>query len=280
MKTGILIIIGVLAVGLTLVSCDGETVILTSTVETDSTEVWVVGTVVMRPWIDFHLNMLKIHAQENQVDSVKFADSLCRIGAGSFHVWGDDYYYGAYYYNPDDGARFASGDSVQIELYSDLGTTTAKIKLLVAPGDSVMFVESASDTIADIGEVINITWDIIPNADWYGIDYGFWFDSSDGHSYPLCDSLVATTDTAIQLPGGPRIGGYGLNVFAYTGPVPGTGDYNVSGPGVVGTIYSSGRHAYWNVAVGHPDPGPASSRPGGDKYAAPDRDFIEALQQR
>jgi len=267
----------ILTLGLT--ACDGDETVLESVVKTDSTEILVTGTAILRPWTDFHLNMVKIHNEEIAVDSVKFADSLCRMGYGAFRVWGDDYYLGAYYYAPPPApARFGSGDTARVEIYGARGTTTVDLKLLAIPEDSVVIVDGESDHSVAIGETVDLVWRSIPNADWYGISYGFWYDSA-GHSYNLYNGSIATQDTTAQLPGGPRNGGYGMNINAFTGPVPGSGDYNVVGNGLVGYIYSPSGNTHFNVVVGQAaaPSGGASGEP--PTYPAPEGSVLDYILQ-
>jgi hypothetical protein len=232
-----------------LVGCEGDESVVESIVRTDETETLVMGTAIARPWTDFHLNMTKLYNEEIDIDSVKFADSLCRIGYNTFRVWGDDRSLGAYYYAPREPARFESGDTATVEIFNDICIAVADIKLLSQPDDSVILVESESDDSVAVGEPVNLVWRSIPNADWYAVDYGFWYYEG-GHSYPVYGGSIATQDTTAQLPGGTRDGGYGMNIGAFTGPVPGVDGYNVQGHGLVGYIYSPSGATYNQVIVG------------------------------
>ena len=190
---GLAILTAALLLTLGLAACDGDETVVDSVVRLDSTETLVTGTVILRPWTDFHLNMMKLHNEVIAIDSVTFADSLCRMGYGAFRVWGDDYYLGAYYYAPDEPVRFGSGDTASVTIFGDHGPTAFDVKLLALPDDSVTLVASASDSQVAVGEAVDLVWNRVPNADWYGITYALWFDSG-GHSYVVYDGSLATTD--------------------------------------------------------------------------------------
>jgi len=265
----VLISLTALALTLGLAACDGDETVVDSIVRSDSTEALVMGTVILRPWTDFHLNLVKMHNEDLVIDSVRLSDSLCRLAYGAFRVWGDERSFGAYYYAPDEPARFGSGDTAHVDIFGERGAASVDVKLLDLSSDSVTLVASASDSEVPVGMEVDLVWNSVPNADWYGLTYGFWYDSG-GHSYMVYDGSLATTDTTAQLPGGTRIGGYGANLEAFTGPIPGTGARNVDGNGFVGYIYSQSGSTYLNVDVV-----PTIIFPEGDQnrptgYAAPE----------
>jgi hypothetical protein len=238
--------------------------------DADEVTTLVIGNVILRPYVDFQMNMLQIYAQDHEIDSVLFGDSLCDMGQSVYYVWGNEYNYWAAYFNQADSLRFNSGDVVRVYLFNDDRVTSVDIKLLSNPEDSIRFTVPELDTVIDVGESFELVWRRIANADWYGMQIYYWYDSAG--QMASRNGFVATTDTTYLFPGAdhPSDGRYGLNMVAVSGPVPGTGDYNLQGQSIVGSLYSTSRHTYGRIVVGAGPPPLSADKIDGDSITEGD----------
>jgi len=100
------------------------------------------------------------------------------------------------------------------------------------------------------GQPVSLSWTLVDGADWYGMMVYNWYDSA-GFTYAR--SWYASTDQAsITFPpdGQPANSRYDVRIIAVTGPVPGQGSDNLSGPDLEGTIYCATRDTKISVRVG------------------------------
>ncbi len=211
----------------------------------------VVGRVTLRPYVDFSISIYEAYPDNPLISGVIFDDSLCNIGLSSHHsVYGSDFYSIATYFNPADSERFFSGDTANIEIFSESDTFTVPLKLLRHPDDSIVTISPLNNDSIDVSTDFEVTWHQMPNADWYGLEVWFWYDSL-GHN--VNDNYyMSTQDTSILIPGEwhNKVGRYAFWIIGVTGPVPGTGDANLAYDNIRGFLYSCTYTTYLYVDIG------------------------------
>jgi hypothetical protein len=233
-----------------IAACEDDETIYNTYYDTDSTKVLAIGEVVLRPSVDFRLNFLQLYAQPNTIDSVVFADTLVPVEQSSYYANGNELNYRANYYNVADSLRLQSGGIALVEIYYDDTITSVEVPLLMSPDDSVVFDFATTDTVVSLGEPVTLVWDEISGADWYGMMVYNYYDSL-GLTYSR-SWYLSTEDTTYTFPSSdhPDDSRYELRIIAVTGPVPDQGVDNLSGPGLVGTIYCATRFTHLSARVG------------------------------
>jgi len=202
----------------------------------DGVATFMVGRVTPRPYIDFSVSLYEAYPQDRKVTSVHFADSLCIIGAYPHHsVHGIDFYYIAVYSNIKDSLRFGSGDIADITLGGPGGDLTVPIKMLRCPDDSIRIIGPEEGSTVNQEQDFEIVWHEVANADWYGLEIYFWYDSL-GH-HVSTSYYASSTDSTATIRAQNREGNFVIFVIAVTGPVPGTGQMALDADGVRGSIY-------------------------------------------
>jgi len=234
-------------------ACEDDTTIINTVYDHDSTKVLALGEVVLRPYVDFSVNLLQVYAEPNPVDSVKFADSLCTLADVGYYATANQINYRADYINMDDSLRLGSGDVASVEIFQGDSITTVEVPMLKSPDDSVVFDFSATDTVVSLGEPVIVSWEAVTGADWYGMFVYNWYDSLG--NLEVRSWYVRTTATTYTFPADdhPDDSRYSIRIVAVTGPIPDSGIDNVSGPGLVGTIYCATRDTQLSVRVGQGD---------------------------
>lgn len=221
-------------------------------VSEDSLTTFAVGRVTLRPYVDFSVSIYEAYPDSSLVLGAIFSDSLCNIGIYSHHsVYGSDFYSIATYFNTSDSERFFSGDTANIELFSASDTFAVPLKLLRHPDDSVITINPLNNESLDTSTDFEVTWNSIPNADWYGFEIWFRYDSS-GQTVSD-DYYMSTQDTSITIPGNQHgvDGRYTFWIIGVTGPLPGTGVANLAYDNIRGFLYSCTYTTYLYVNIGN-----------------------------
>ncbi len=213
-------------------------------------ETLVLGQVLLRPYVDFSLDIFPVYGQGNQIDSIHFADSTCEIYPSYYYnFYGTEYLYTGVYYNIRDSLRFQSGDTAPIKFFDNGQTSTAEVALLHWEDDTLKYLLPPAEYTASRGETVEIAWSRVPNADWYGLVWWYEFDSSGFSAYR--DSILWTIDTTMVIDGSFLSDNGRLHIYgsSIAGPIPGTTP-NVSGLKITGSIYSRSLLAVKFITVG------------------------------
>ena len=206
--------------------------------------------------LDLYTYIFGVDGSVPVVDSIKIADGLCEL-----RTMYDAVSICAGRYEGPAGT-LSSGDNVTVTAYTPSGVGSATVALLDDDADTPIGfnhpVESPYDTVA-IGEAITVSWSPVANADWYGVYYGYSYDSSGVHDN--WNEWSAQTTTSISIPVSQVLynGYFRFNITPMTGPRPDqTG--NVSGGTMRGTVNSSS-YEYLRIYVGTGDAYPSSPEP-------------------
>ncbi len=265
MKKGIVLLLFVLIGMLILSGCskDEETKVVSTVCPKLLATAWV----GMYPELDFEVDFQALSYPTLHVDSVIFTDRKCEPHESYWWLYGDDAYEWFEYYVENDSLRYDPGDTVEVKIYSNGTTITSRLPLLGYYEDTIVYiVPNRYDTVT-FGQSIALVWNKVARAEWYGIAYYYYYDSSGTSSYRY--GYVATKDTAYTIPGLSNTfeGYYNIYVISVTGPYPGVDAFNISGRDVVGTFFSNSAGAPVRVYVI-----PAGSAPG---VLPPDDNFTE-----
>jgi hypothetical protein len=210
-------------------------------------------------YLSFNGTLFSIDGLLPQVDSVTFHRSVC--SQDTFWNSNQGYFISAYGLSFIQNGAYTSGDTADIHVFSPLGYSTIKTKLLDRNADAVRIHDWADSSYVDTGTELSIAWDTIPNADWYLVDYytrywdetiGFTRSDWDQIIVPRCSVAISSTQTKHN-------GYWSVAIFAVTGPrllsSSGTGGDQVC-QGVVNSITSE----RLTIFVGDGNPyGPDSS---------------------
>ena len=213
---------------------------------------FIMGDVILRPYVDFLGNIHPIFGKGNEVDSVLFADSAAVIARNPSFVEGNDYTYGFSYYEPADSLRFHSGDTATIKIFKGHETATVHLKLLALPLDTVRIALPANHSSVPVGQSIVLHWARVAHADWYSVY--LVYDTSTLFGAELRQTYDHAIDTTYIIPGTshPQNGNYRIFIGAVTGPIPGS-DGNIQSETMTGSIYCwaiPGVREGWEITVG------------------------------
>jgi len=225
----------------------------------EESPILVIGDVFLRPYLDFSCSFHTVDGNAPDVNHVIFADSLCEIIKAYYFVYGNNYSYHAVYFNTADSNRYISGDTALVTFYEgpvdDMTITNVAVKLLDIDNDKPVFLIPEGDTTIDRGDSLNIVWQKVENADWYGVSIYYSWDSLMYHlSYVNFD---ATADTFYTINTDTLANDISINfhIMAVTGPLPGSNTVNVNGKRLYGSLYSStNTDDYIRITVGDPIP--------------------------
>jgi hypothetical protein len=213
-------------------------------------ETLVIGQVLVRPYIDFSIDIFPVYGQGNQIDSIRFGDSTCEIYPSYYYnFFGTEYLYTATYYKRSDSLRYHSGSEVPITFFDNAQRSVVDVRLLHFEDDTLKYLLPPEEYAANRGETVEFVWSRVPNADWYGLLWWYEFDSSETYAYR--DSIIWTTDTSIVVDGSILTHNGRIQVWgsSMAGPIPGSTP-NVSGLKITGSIYSRSLLTAKHVTVG------------------------------
>jgi len=158
----------------------------------------IVGTVILRPYVDFTGSIHPINGQANEIDSILFADSACVIDKTGSFVEGNNYTYNFHYLNEFDFIRFHSGDTVTIRIVRGQETATVRLKLVAMPVDSILIVNPPESSSVPVNSDIAVDWRPIAHADWYSVSY--LYDTSNVMGHPILNVYDFAADTSYVIP--------------------------------------------------------------------------------
>lgn len=229
----IVCILGLVLIIALFISCDDETVVVGN-----GPEYLIIGDVLMRPYLEILGNIHPVNGQSCDIDSIKFADSLCKIIKNVYYVDGTNYNYSFSYRNQADSLRYGSGDIAPLHIYRDNEIVSAYIKLLKVPDDTVNIVSPDYNENFAVNDPVPLIWNKVAHADWYSVTY--IYDTSDVFGSEITYHYETTTDTTFTIPQTDHItnGQYIIYITSISGPVPGSTG-NIDGADMVGTIYGS-----------------------------------------
>jgi hypothetical protein len=151
-----------------------------------------------------------------------------------------------------DAGSYTPGDSIDIRFYAPTGSGTSAVRLLDRDWDKPEIISYATsypyDTIA-IAEEIAMSWEQSPNADWYGVNVSYEYDSSGVYREWREFSVVDAPPFTVP---GTRLSYNGrcyISVLAVTGPRPDHVGGNISG-GVFAGFMNSYAPDYCNIYIG------------------------------
>ena len=228
-------------------------------ITTEEEPILAIGSVFLRPYLDFACSFQSIDGEPLPVERIIFADSICEIGKAYYYVYGNNYSYHGTYFNTADSNRFRSGDTAIVTFYESpvdhMTITSVPVKLLEVEADKPVFTIPVDDTTINRGDSLTIRWNKVDNADWYGVSIHYWWDSLLYHlSY---DNYDASTDTFFTI-NTDTLGhdvSITFHVMAVTGSFPGSGEVNINGKRLYGPLYScSDANNYIRITVGEPTP--------------------------
>lgn len=234
MRQAMLVVLGGLMIlAACFISCDDETVVVG-----DGPDYFIIGDVLMRPYLELMGNIHPVHGQALDIDSIKFAGSDCEIIKSSYYIDGTNYNYGFVYRNLADSLRYGSGDIAPLHIYRGDEIVSAYIKLLKVPDDTVQIVSPAYDANFAVNSNITLVWDKVIHADWYSVTY--IYDTSNVFDSDITYYYKSTTDTTFTIPSSdhPTDGVYYIFITSISGPVPGAAG-NLESGSISGTVYSS-----------------------------------------
>jgi hypothetical protein len=212
----------------------------------------ILGTVILRPYVDFMGSIHPINGQANEIDSILFGDSACVIDKTGSYVEGNNYTYNFHYLNESDFIRFHSGDTVVVRIVMGQETATVRLNLVANPVDSILIVNPPQYANMPLDSDIAVDWRPIQHADWYSVSYLYDTSNVMGHPFDYIYDFAA--DTSYVIPGDllTTDGQVDIFVSGVTGPVPGQPG-NVKSYSMTGSIYSwavPGVRRGWRVIVG------------------------------
>ena len=222
-----------------------------------------------------------------EISSVIIADSVCVVELCPNALWSTPYSY-ADYSNLGDTMRFTSGDTIDFVINSYYTVSTGQVTLLDYVDDRVDMVDAVTPDTVWIDSSLTVLWNIVPNAEWYGVAVQYTHGASGVVStYTEYDYTMGTTYT---IPGSEILydGHIHIYVVPTTGPVPHATAGNITGGAVVGTIYSYALStmSFVYVGTGSPVIPPLAKGLPGVSEETPDDppvdgwDIIEAITSR
>ncbi len=170
------------------------------------------------------------------VDSVKYEGNKTELREGLSEL--GTAVYAMYEEIP---TTYDSGDTVEIKYFLPSGSGTARVKLLDSEFDEPTVLSHSTsypyDTVA-VNEGITIAWRSVAVADFYSVNWSYYYDSS-GTRVERFESYFTTDNDLVILAGTLSFNGrIGLNIYAITGPRPDIEIGNVSGSVINGNVSS------------------------------------------
>lgn len=224
-----------------------------------STTAVVYGRANLYPTVDFSVDFMFTTNPHIFCDSAIAFDSLCWMSDEYYwYVYGDNNY-GYVEYDPSvDTGRYHSGDTMTATFYYNGAVVTTDIKLLSYYDDIPQSILPVSGDTVSLGSAINLIWNSVENADWYGMYTRYRKDSAGTQVYTY--KYHSTTDTTLSIPGATNIynGYYDIYLIAVSGPGPNE-PLNLEGGGMRGEIHSYTTYdSNIRVYFGTGDPTPVS----------------------
>ncbi len=217
---------------------------------------WIIGQAYTNPEIRFSADIFPMTNSTFTIDSIIAGDSLCiNEDYDYWYIYGDGNYDYAYYRNSADSLRFSSGDMYDITFYRNNSSVSVSMKLLNRQDDKPNYILPIADDTIGLGDPLDIIWNSVPNADWYGLYIRYYKDSAG--TYVSNHEYLSVTDTIYNIPTYTNIydGYYRIYIVAVTGP--GDGDApNLDGNGLLGEFHSKTSSNFRRVYVGTGDPTP------------------------
>ena len=219
---------------------------------------WIYAYANLYPYVYYGSDNFYI-SKTAKIDSVKAGDSLCYYGSSYWYVYGDNVYDYFNYSNNADTNRFVSGDTFDVTYYTSNGIATGSVVLLHTEDDRPVYISPVSEDTLSLGTALEVVWNDIPNAEWYGIYYRYYKDSAG--TYINNREYAAVTDTTFTIPGVTNIynGYYWIYVAAATGPMPGDAP-NISGANWSGELNGESYSQSIRVYFGTGDPTPVGNQ--------------------
>ncbi|MCP4570035.1 MAG: hypothetical protein GY841_20840 [FCB group bacterium] len=209
--------------------------------------------------LEFYCYLIGIDGLIPDIDSVKVdgqkADMESGYGEGGGMVWAE-------YEGPAGGLD--SGDDITVVVYTPTGTSSVTFTLLEDEVDDAQAIgwemDYPYDTVA-LDQSIEITWNSIPNADWYFFDYDYSFDSAGTNVY-RGNKEIYMTDTTFTIPASETgyNGYYYIDITAVAGPSPDASTGNVTGDVVKGMVISTCYNSF-QIYLGTGDAWPVAAAP-------------------
>jgi len=202
---------------------------------------------------------------DSEVDSVRFGEVVIEPSYdGSIMTWPDGgFNYLLWYRDLYSGqSRYASGDTIVVEVFTPIGRSAAEVKLLSAGIDAPEVV--ATEEHIELGSEVTVTWHSVPNADYYSIAKRHVWDSAG--TEVLTAEVFELTDTSFTVPAS-ETGSNGfihLQLFSVSGPSSSDGVGNLVGESAIGLVCSS-TYSQFTIAVGTGFPYPAGTGEPEDK---------------
>ncbi|KAA3633644.1 MAG: hypothetical protein DWP97_08595, partial [Calditrichaeota bacterium] len=166
-------------------------------------------------------------------------------------------------------------DMYTATFYFSNGISTGSVRLLDQDDDEPSFILPIDDDTLSLGTAINVLWNSIPNADWYGLYVRYYKDSA-GTYINNDREYFASTDTTFTIPAASNIynGYYRLYIQSATGPRP-TDPPNITGSGWTGDLHSESGTFNIQVFLGTGDPTPVGNQ---DETDYEDPESVEILR--
>ena len=209
--------------------------------------------------LEFYCYLIGIDGLIPDIDSAKVDGHLMEMesgyGEGGGMVWAE-------YDGPAGG--LSSGDDVTAVIYTPTGTSSVTFTLLEDDVDDPQAIgwemDYPYDTVA-LDQAIVITWNSIPNADWYFFDYDYQMDSAGTHVYRGNDEIYMT-DTTFTIPASETgyNGYYYIDIIAVAGPTPDAASGNITGDVVKGMVLSTCYNDF-QIYLGTGDAWPVAAAP-------------------
>lgn len=161
----------------------------------------------------------------------------------------------------DFSSAAASGDTVDLKIYTPNGVTESSVAVLDDQNDIPVIynwpVDYPYDTVAQSTE-ITVAWAPVANAEYYAVDWRF-YHNHDGVPQNLDTTIAVSTDTSFVIPA--SLLGYDgriyIDVYAINGPDL-TDSGNLTG-GVLKGRFNSITGEYFRIYIGTGDPYPPTT---------------------
>ncbi len=244
MKKGLLIsfLLLILMVSLFIGCSDDD-----KTIAAAAAQGYLIGYVNLYPQFDFYADIMPMTNNGFTIDSIVTNDSIADYRDDSYwNVYGDDNYQWASLYS--DSTNYQPGDTAEVVFYRNNTMTSVQVRLLDYTIGPNYILPISNDTVS-LGTPINIIWNNNQDADWYGISYRYYKDSSG--TAVTTRTYKSVSDTTFTIPGSENVfnGYYRIYLIAVNGPTEGD-PLNLDGAGLLGELHSYTTSEFRRVYVG------------------------------
>jgi len=208
---------------------------------------YIIGQAYLNPDPYFYADFIRGSENETKIDSVLIGDISVPVYDSYWYVYADNNYYYTHYDAEDNSLGWSSGDTIDIHFYKGADVAHCYVKILENSDYPQYITPATNDTIA-LGDPLELIWNNVENAEWYGIGIYYYQDSA---GTEISKRIYGyTTDTAYTLPGTSitENGYFNIYVESVTGPLPSA--RNIMTNTMTGVMHSSSSSQYMRTYAG------------------------------